>query len=37
MSGELNGEQAHLKSYFPLAIYVHCAAHTFSLATNAAA
>ncbi|XP_050529454.1 52 kDa repressor of the inhibitor of the protein kinase-like [Daktulosphaira vitifoliae] len=36
MSGEFHGAQAYLRSFFPLAIYVHCAAHSFSLTINAA-
>jgi len=36
MSGVFNGAQAHLRSYFPQAIYFHCAAHSLSLAINAA-
>lgn len=36
MSGELHGAQSYIQRYFPLAIYVHCAAHSFNLAVNAA-
>lgn len=36
MSGEIHGAQAYLRSHLPLAIYVHCAAHSFSLTINAA-
>lgn len=36
MSGKFHGAQAYVQSDFPLAIYVHCAAHSFNLAVNAA-
>ncbi|XP_060874016.1 zinc finger MYM-type protein 1-like [Metopolophium dirhodum] len=34
MSGKLNGVQAHIKKIHPLAMYVHCSAHSLNLAVS---
>ena len=34
MSGKYNGVRAHINQSHPLAIYVHCAAHSFNLAVS---
>lgn len=36
MSGHLNGVQSHIAEQFPLAPYVHCAAHSLNLAISSA-
>jgi hypothetical protein len=34
MSGKINGVQAHVRSIVPLALYVHCSAHSLNLAVS---
>ena len=34
MSGRLNGAQAYIRKIIPIALYVHCAAHSLNLAVS---
>lgn len=36
MSGQFNGAQTHIRTTYPKAIYVHCAAHSLNLAVSTA-
>ncbi|XP_025192611.1 52 kDa repressor of the inhibitor of the protein kinase-like [Melanaphis sacchari] len=36
MSGQFQGVQAHIRSKYPKALYVHCAAHSLNLAVSTA-
>jgi len=34
MSGQFNGVQSHIRTLYPLAVYVHCCSHSLNLAVS---